>query len=179
MSVIDDIDQNWWLPCTGWYQWVWWTVTILVETPGPSITKYNEPDRNYISRILFGADLMRKLNMYSNVLRVVYNKHDEFMSCKCFTHCWPLMESIQQSLVDFPHKILARWSFYVFLAVSLYKLLNKQSSCLWFDMPWCSCDIMVMQCLRVLFSDYKAVHYFHLKYSLELELFTKKAMWKV
>ena len=35
-------------------------------------------------------------------------------------------------------------SFYVYLVVSLNKLLNKQSICLWFEIQWCSFDISIM-----------------------------------
>ena len=31
----------------------------------------------------------------------------------------------------------------VFFVVGLSKLLNKQSSCCWFETPWCSCDVII------------------------------------
>ena len=46
--------------------------------------------------------------------------------------------------VESHHKWPAMWSFVVFFDVSLNKLLNNQSSCWWFEMPWCSCVICVM-----------------------------------
>ena len=39
-----------------------------------------------------------------------------------------------------PINVPVMWSFDDFFVVSL----NKQSSCWWFKMPWCSCDITVM-----------------------------------
>ena len=45
--------------------------------------------------------------------------------------------------VDSPHKGPVMWSFDVFYVVSLGKLLNKQSNCLWFETTCCSCDITV------------------------------------
>ena len=35
-------------------------------------------------------------------------------------------------------------SFDIFFDISLNKLLNKLVSCLWLELPWCSCDITVM-----------------------------------
>ena len=35
--------------------------------------------------------------------------------------------------------------FWFFLCCRLNMLLNKQSSCWWFEMPWCSCDVSVMR----------------------------------
>ena len=34
--------------------------------------------------------------------------------------------------------------FYVFIGVSLNKVLNKQSGCRWFGTSWCSCVVIVM-----------------------------------
>ena len=44
---------------------------------------------------------------------------------------------------DFPHKGSVMWSC-VFFAVSLKKLLSKQSSCQWYMTPWCLCDVIIM-----------------------------------
>ena len=46
------------------------------------------------------------------------------------------------SLVDSPHKWPVMQSFGVFFHVNLNKLLNKQSSCQWFEIQWWSCDIV-------------------------------------
>ena len=35
-------------------------------------------------------------------------------------------------------------SFDIFFFAGLNKLLNKQFSCLWFEMPWSSCDVVVI-----------------------------------
>ena len=42
-----------------------------------------------------------------------------------------------------PHKVPIFWSFYLFFDISLNTLLNKQLSYRWFEMPWCSYDILV------------------------------------
>ena len=44
--------------------------------------------------------------------------------------------------MTWPHLCHARHihSLDVFFVVNMNKLLNKQSSCLWFDTPWCSCQ---------------------------------------
>ena len=44
-----------------------------------------------------------------------------------------------------PHKGTPMWSFAVSIVVILNKLLNKQSSCQWFDTPWGSCDVTAME----------------------------------
>ena len=41
----------------------------------------------------------------------------------------------------FPSQRVIMWSFDVLFDVSLNKLLNKQSSCRWSEMLWCSCDV--------------------------------------
>ena len=53
--------------------------------------------------------------------------------------CW--RDLGKTALVDSPHKAPIRWSFNDFCVVSLNKLLNKQYSWIWFEMP---CDITVM-----------------------------------
>ena len=45
--------------------------------------------------------------------------------------------------VDSPHKGPVMQNF-GFCVVCLNKHLNKQSTCQWFRMPWCSCEITVM-----------------------------------
>ena len=54
-------------------------------------------------------------------------RHDMEM----FSHYWPFVRGIHQSLVDSPHKGLVMWSFDVFFLVSLNKLLTYQSNCQW------------------------------------------------
>ena len=50
------------------------------------------------------------------------------------------MSGIYQLLKHSPHKGPVNQSFGVVFGVSRYKWLKKQSSCQWFEMPWCSCD---------------------------------------
>ena len=54
------------------------------------------------------------------------------MTWKHFPHYWPIVKGIHHLEFD------------VFFVVSLNMLLNKQSSCWWFEMPWHSCNITVM-----------------------------------
>ena len=42
--------------------------------------------------------------------------------------------------MESPHKGPVMQSFCVLLDISLNKLLNKQSSCTWFGLSWCSCN---------------------------------------
>ena len=53
--------------------------------------------------------------------------HNDVMTEKRFPYYWPLMRSIHQWLVDFPHKGPVMWCF----VASLKTILNKQSSCTW------------------------------------------------
>ena len=50
----------------------------------------------------------------------------------------------------------------------LDNLLNKQLSCYWFEMPWCTCDVTVMSCLIV---EFQSVPLHNVK-CLSLESFT-------
>ena len=60
---------------------------------------------------------------------------------KCFPCYWPFVRGIHQSpLVDSPNNGPVALNFYV----SLNKLLNKHLIGLWFGLPWCSCNIIVM-----------------------------------
>ena len=43
-----------------------------------------------------------------------------------------------------PSKRLIMWTFYVSLFGSLNNILNKQPSCRWYEKPWRSCDVTVM-----------------------------------
>ena len=48
-------------------------------------------------------------------------------------------------ICGFPSQGPVVWRFNVFFVVSQNKLLKKQSGCWWFEMPWRSCDVTVMQ----------------------------------
>ena len=52
------------------------------------------------------------------------------------------------SLLDSPHNEPAMWSVGVYWPVNLNKLLEKNSSCLWLDTLWRSCDVIVAQVKR-------------------------------
>ena len=49
---------------------------------------------------------------------------------------------------DSPHKGTVMRGLVIFFA-SQNKLLNKQSICRWFEMPWCSCDFTVIFVLDI------------------------------
>ena len=58
---------------------------------------------------------------------------------------WLFVRRNHEALVYFPHNGPARQTFDVYFVVSLNKLLNKQLSCQWFEMPWLlwyHCNIM-------------------------------------
>ena len=63
-------------------------------------------------------------------------------SMQSFPHYLPIMRGIDQSPVDSSHKGPATWSLGV---VSIYRLLNTQSICRWFETSWCSCGVTVIQ----------------------------------
>ena len=44
----------------------------------------------------------------------------------------------------FPSQKAGDAGFDIFCVVNLIKMLSKESSCLWFETPWHSCDIIVM-----------------------------------
>ena len=52
----------------------------------------------------------------------------------------------RQLPVGFPHEgpVVMR-CLYVAFVVGLYKSLNKQSSCWWYETPWCTGDVTVMR----------------------------------
>ena len=64
------------------------------------------------------------------------------MPWKSFPYYWPRMRGVHRSKVASNAKVLQ--SFDVFFVVSLDKLVNKQSSFQWFEMPWRSCDVTLM-----------------------------------
>ena len=55
--------------------------------------------------------------------------HEAGRPWKHFLAHWPFRRGIHQSLLDSPHKGIAKHSFHVFFNTSLFQLLNKQSSC--------------------------------------------------
>ena len=63
--------------------------------------------------------------------------------------------------VDSPHKGPVTQRFDVFFVVSFNNLLNKQWDWQWFQMPWCSCDITVMDKIsRIFMQSSPIIHYF-------------------
>ena len=76
---------------------------------------------------------------------------------------------IHQWLMDSPHKGPVIYSFDVFFAVNLNRLLGKQSSCQWVEMPWCSCDVTVMT--HSLDEFHRSLSLFFFFFCLELKLF--------
>ena len=60
---------------------------------------------------------------------------------KLVVHYWMYMRKINWLLVDFPSPMTQTYC----VCFTLNKLLNKQSSCEWFKMQWCSSDITVIQ----------------------------------
>ena len=96
-------------------------------------------------------------DMHSEWVRSIVHLMMNVKTWKCrWMHYWPFERGIHWSSVDSshkgqvinwdsPHKGSVMRSFDVFFDVSQNKLLNKQLSCWWSEMPWCSCDITVMR----------------------------------
>ena len=54
------------------------------------------------------------------------------------------VRAIHRSPVNFPHRVASNAALWCFLCFQVNKLLNKQSSCRWFDTSCCSSDVTVM-----------------------------------
>ena len=59
--------------------------------------------------------------------------------------------------IGFPHKEPVMWSFDAYFDVSLCKLLNRQWSCQWIEMPRCSCDVTVTDQIKYHYKSMMAV----------------------
>ena len=74
-------------------------------------------------------------NLNSNALDLRNSStHYGAMKWKRFLHFWPFVRGIHRS----QRPMMRR--FHVSLAVSLNNVLNKQSSCRLFEMPWFACE---------------------------------------
>ena len=68
------------------------------------------------------------------------------MKWSYFSHYWPIVGGIQWLSADYLHKMQVLWHFDVSFDVILNKMLDKQSSRRWFQMPWRSCyDTVIVQ----------------------------------
>ena len=100
--------------------------------------------------------MYRQREMIAKLLNthfVLFLVHEHIITWKCFPYYWPFVMGIQ-SLGGFLQKGPMIQSFDVFF-VSLIKLLNKQLSFQWFEMPsCCHCNIPnyfhpIPRCIRV------------------------------
>ena len=66
------------------------------------------------------------------------------MAWKHFRITGLIVRGSYQWQVDYPHKETIIWSFDVLLVLSLNKLMNKQSTCQWFETLWCLWEIIIM-----------------------------------
>ena len=95
---------------------------------------------------------MGNINLYSTITKhnkgqtacMILGLHCPSQMCKLFPHYLPFVRGIHQSTIDLFHKASVMHSSDASFVIHLNKLLNRQSSCQWFQMPWCSCDITVM-----------------------------------
>ena len=85
---------------------------------------------------LWGESTVTKAASHWSFVRGIHC-HQSFVSLV-------LCEGNPLSPVDSPHKGPMIWSFDAFFVVSLNKMLNKFSSCQWFEIWWCSCDNSAM-----------------------------------
>ena len=71
--------------------------------------------------------------------------HAMKMPWKCSLHYWSFVRGIHWSL-EWISLTKGQWFRAVMvLFVSLNKLLSKQLNCLWFEMPWLSCNFAIMR----------------------------------
>ena len=56
---------------------------------------------------------------------------------------------IKPFTMDSTHKGPLMWNFDLFFVITMKNLLNKQSSCQWFETPWCPYDVRVIHLLAV------------------------------
>ena len=68
--------------------------------------------------------------------------HEDVMAWKRSVHYWPFVRGITGGFPSQRASNAGRAC--VFFVVILKKLLNKQSSCWWFEAPWHSCVVTVM-----------------------------------
>ena len=95
---------------------------------------------------------MGNINLYCTTIKhnkgqtvyMILRLHCPSQMCKLFPHYLPFVRGIHQSTIDLLHKASVMHSSDASFVIHLNKMLNRQSSCQWFQMPWCSCDITVM-----------------------------------
>ena len=75
---------------------------------------------------------------------------DDVMPWTHFPHNWPFVRGIFQSPADFPHKWSMRRNVDISIDLKQNKLLNIQSSCRWFTMPWRSFDVTVVNAAKAI-----------------------------
>ena len=61
---------------------------------------------------------------------------DDVMTWEWFPHCWPFLRGILIRSLYFKSLVFP-------LLLAWKKLLNKELSCRWFEVPWSSCDVTV------------------------------------
>ena len=59
---------------------------------------------------------------------------------------WPFVKGIHQSPSDSPHKGPVVWNFKIFFYGNTNNLLNKHLSWQWYEAPWWSWDVSVVEC---------------------------------
>ena len=102
-------------------------------------TYFQDTHNAYIMYMVMHIELCLTLNLPQIVLFNLdpNHSHDEIKTWNCFPNIkGPLFGGTYQSRAYSTHKGSVMWSF-------VFSLLNKQSSCKWFEMG-CSCDITVI-----------------------------------
>ena len=100
--------------------------------------RQNDHLSNTVASLLANGSAAFILNMLSHWLKGLQPWRCHHMAILVF------MQGILQSLFDSPHKGPVMQNFDVCFDISLNKLLNKQSNGQWFEMPWYSCYVTVM-----------------------------------
>ena len=69
-----------------------------------------------------------------------YRNNGDIMAWNHFPHYWPFVRGIHQSPVASPYKGPVMRTFGVSFVAGFNKLLSKQKSCQWYELPWCHCN---------------------------------------
>ena len=136
----------------------WWAIPIIISYFNhPQLLDLYELDRVVLDQnevvcrsyvyIYYASFFVSILLLCAMAVdRWVLPQNDDVMQLKRFSCDCPFVRGIHRSPVDSPHKGTVTRGFRdVHFGVSLNKLMNKQSSCLWIETPIGSFDVVVMK----------------------------------
>ena len=96
----------------------------------------------------FGKSYVIKVTKGNNIIQGTHHaKHSKIMKTSCYENVFHITGHLWGNpppvMSGFPSQRSSNTELWCFFVLSLNKLLNKQSSCWWFERPWSSCDISV------------------------------------